>query len=195
MAVDSAARSRPTKRSVLSWALLTLISVAVCSYLIVRDPQGFRPESIWVSTDYRTGLATTYADKEIKGHYALWAGQWDTEHVRRECPDLAGRVPMTDQDRNSVDVLRIDVDGRRYCMLQGNAIRIDDLEVTLVAFSKSWMTFTYPGEPKPVPFGNAKLKVQRTDQPYVAVAILIVTTLFGIALTKVIEALIGRSRH
>jgi hypothetical protein len=195
MAVDNAIKRRPAKRGLLLWISLSLIFVAICGVLIVKDPQRFTGERVWVGTDRRTDLAATYAGKKILGDLAWFAPNYARADLEKVCPDLVGKVPVDDQDHNRVDILRIDVDGRLHCIVEGESVRIDDVEVRLVGFSKKWMSLPDPASDKPINFGNAELSVHRTDQPYLNVALLVASALVGVALGKAVDAGIRRPKR
>jgi hypothetical protein len=165
-----------------------MILVALCAALVLADPQAFRSDHIWVNTDYRTKLAPIYSDKKILGQWALLEGQWDSSHIKTECPGLTNKVSMNDQGLNSQDILRIEVDGHRYCIPQGEEITVGDLEIGLVGISRDWVSFQDPATDKMIPFGNAELSIHRTNQLYLTIGLLLAPVPLGAAISKLIDA-------
>jgi len=187
MAGKNAIKRRPMKRGLLLWSSLSLIFIAICGLLIVKDPHQFSKERVWVGTDRRTDLAATYAGKKILGDWAWFAPDYVGADIEKVCPDLAGKVPVNSQGRNAADVLRIDIDGNLRCVVKGKSTRVEDVEVQLVSVSKKWMTLPDPAGGQEIHFGNAELSVNRTDQPDLTIALLVATALLGVALSKVAD--------
>ncbi|MEU4420285.1 hypothetical protein AB0F81_06635 [Actinoplanes sp. NPDC024001] len=193
MDVEHSAGRFRRNRSLIAWSLLTMALVAVCAVLVSADPRGFGADHLWVNTDYRTKLAPFYDGKKIFGQWALLENQWDAEQIKTRCPDLTDEIPMNNQGRNGKDIIEIDLDGHRYCILQGETVTVDDLEIGLVGISRDWVSMPDPATGEQIPFGNAELTLQRTNQPLLATGLLLATALVGVTLAKLIDTVTAGS--
>ena len=174
--------------SAIRWSLLTMISFGIVVASAIADPKGFTPDHIWVNTDYRTKLVPTYSGREILGQWALLENQHDKASIETECPGLGDKVRMNAQGMNKKDILRIEVDGRPYCLPQGEEVTAGGLKISLVRISRDWVSFQDPATQKAIPYGNADLSIQRTSQPYLTIVLLLASALLGLAFPKAVDA-------